>query len=176
MTDTLKSICDQCAHLKSPQLDFISSDFARHREILTRDLQELVSAAANESEKTVVILGGSILEAILYTLIQGQSEYIAERRGTFQFNPDHSLQNYVSIFNRWLNHLMPTVLLPDAVVNYRDLMHINREINAQPGFCTGASRETLRILDVLLAGLSELVAPSEPDTQRTLRNNEAQNF
>jgi len=123
----------------------------------------LLSAAAAESEKSVVVLGGSILEAILYTFIRGQSEYIAERRGTFEFNPDHSLQNYVSIFNKWLNHLMPGVLLPDAVVNYRDLMHINREINSQPGICTSASREMLRILNTLLGGLSELVAPTSPD-------------
>jgi len=163
MTDTLKSICDQCTHLKNPQLDFVPSDFARHRQILARDLRELLSAAAAESEKSVVVLGGSILEAILYTFIRGQSEYIAERRGTFEFNPDHSLQNYVSIFNKWLNHLMPGVLLPDAVVNYRDLMHINREINSQPGICTSASREMLRILNTLLGGLSELVAPTSPD-------------
>jgi len=163
MTDTLKSICDQCTHLKNPQLDFVPSDFARHRQILARDLRELLSAAAAESEKSVVVLGGSILEAILYTFIRGQSEYIAERRGTFEFNPDHSPQNYVSIFNKWLNHLMPGVLLPDAVVNYRDLMHINREINSQPGICTSASREMLRILNTLLGGLSELVAPTSPD-------------
>jgi hypothetical protein len=167
MTDTLRSICDQCTHLKNPLLDFVPPDFARHREILTRDLAELVSAAARENEKTVVILGGSILEAILYTFIQGQSEYIAERRGTFQFNPDHSLKNYVSIFNKWLNHMMPSVLLPDSVVNYRDLMHINREIKAQPGVCGGASRETLRILDALLGGLSELVAPQSLNIQET---------
>lgn len=159
MTDTLKSICDQCAHLKNPQLDFIPSDFARHREILTRDLRELMSAAAAENEKTVVILAGGILEAILYSFIQCQSEYIAERRGTFEFNPDHSLQNYLNIFNRWLNHLMPGVVLPDSVVDYRDLVHINREINSQPGACTGASREMLRIIDGLLGGLSELIAP-----------------
>jgi len=166
MTDTLKSICDQCVHLKNPQLDFIPSDFARHREILTRDLRELTSAAACENEKTVVILAGGILEGILYSFIQGQSAYISERRGTFEFKPDHSLQNYLNIFNRWLNHLVPSVVLPDSVVYYRDLVHINHEINSQPGVCTGASREMLRILDALLGGLSELVVPVYPEILR----------
>lgn len=156
MTDTLKSICDQCAYLNNPQLDFIPIDFSRHREILRRDLRELTSVAGAENEKSVVILAGAILEAILYSFIQGQSEYIAERRGTFKFNPDHSLQNYLSIFNRWLNHLTPSVVLPDSVVYYRDLVHINNEINSRPGVCTNASREMLRILDALLGGLSEL--------------------
>jgi hypothetical protein len=163
MTDTLKSICDQCTHLKNPQLDFIPSDFARHREILTRDLRELTSAAAAENEKTVVILAGGILEGILYSFIQGQTAYIRERRGAFEFNPDHSLQNYVNIFNRWLNHLTPSVLLPDSVVYYRDLVHINQEINSQPDVCAGASREMLRILDALLGALAELAVRPSPD-------------
>jgi len=164
MTDTLKSICDQCPHLKNPQFDFIPTNFVRHREILARDLRELISAAVAENEKSVVILAGGILEAILYSFIQGQSEYIAARRGTFEFNPDHSLQNYVNIFNRWLNHLTPSVVLPDSVVYYRDLVHMNHEINSQLGVCTLASREMLRILDSLLGGLSELVAPQSPVT------------
>jgi hypothetical protein len=156
MTDTLKSICDQCAHLKNPRIDFLPDGFTRHREILARDLGELVSAATAENEKSVVLLSGSILEAILYSFIQGQTDYIAERRGTFAFNPDHSLENYVSIFNRWLRHLMPRVILPDSVVHYRDLVHINREINSQPTICTSASREMLRVLETLLSGLSDV--------------------
>jgi hypothetical protein len=158
MTDTLKSICDQCAHLKNPQLDFIPSHFARHREILIRDLRELASAAAAENEKTVVVMAGGIIEGVLYSVIQGQSSYIEERRGTFEFNPDHSLQNCVNIFNRWLNHLAPGVVLPDSVVYYRDLVHINHELSSQPGVCTGASREMLLILNALLGGLSELAS------------------
>lgn len=159
MTDTLRSICDQCTHLKSPQLDFVPPSLPLHRKILLRDLQELVSAAEGGNEKSVVILGGSILEAILYIFIQGQSEYIAERRGRFEFNPDHSLENYLSIFNRWLSHLIPNVVLPDYLVNYRDLVHINREINSPADICIGASRETLRVLNALLEGLSALIAP-----------------
>jgi hypothetical protein len=164
MTDTLKSICDQCTHLRNPHFDFIPSNSTRHREILVRDLQELLSAAAAENEKTVVILAGSILEGVLYSLIQGQSGYISQRRGTFEFNPDHSLQNYLSIFNKWLNHLTPSVVLPDSVVYYRDLVHINHEINSPHGVCAGASREMLRILDALLGGLSELTIPLSPGT------------
>jgi hypothetical protein len=103
MTDTLKSICEQCTQLKNPQLDFIHADFGRHREILSRDLGELVSAAMAENEKSVVVLAGITLEGILYTLIQCHSAYITERRGEeFVLRPDHSLRNYVDIYNRWL--------------------------------------------------------------------------
>lgn len=158
MTDTLKFICGQCTHLNSQQLDFIPLQFERHREIVARDLRELVSAAASESEKSVVVLAGGVLEAILYTLIAGQVEYIAERRGTFEFNPDHSLQNYINIFNRWLSGLLPTAALSDSVVEYRDLVHFNRELNSPPGFCAMAAREMLLTVDALLGALSEFAA------------------
>jgi len=156
MTDTLKSICEQCTHLNNPQLDFIPAELERCREILARDLRELVSAAAGENEKSVAVLAGIVLEGTLYTLIKWQSGYIAERRGTFEFNPGHSLRNFVEIFNRWLNDLTPTVTLPDSVVYYRDLVHINQELKGEPSICATASREMLRILDLLLGVLSEL--------------------
>ena len=105
MTDTLKSICEQCTHLSNPQLDFTPPDSPRRREILARDLQELIAAAATEREKSVVLLAGSVLEGILHSLIQSHQDYIAERRGTFNFNPTGDLQTYVNIFNRWLSDL-----------------------------------------------------------------------
>ena len=46
MTDTLRSICEQCIRLNNPQLDFIPEHLARQKEIIRRDLVELVSAAA----------------------------------------------------------------------------------------------------------------------------------
>ncbi len=160
MTDTLKSICEQCTHLNKPQLDFIPAGFTRHREAILRDLTELVSAASEEHEKTVVILGGSILEAILYSFLQGQEAYIAKRRGTFTFNPNQNLENYISIFNRWFRDALPNVTLPDFVADYRDLVHINRELNSPPEICTRASRDLLRILDALLHELSEFAGSS----------------
>jgi len=159
MTDTLKSICDQCSHLRNPRLDFIPPELTLHRKILYRDLRELVSAAEAENEKSVVILGGSILEAVLYVFIQCQTGYIVELRGAFEFNPDQSLKNYLDIFNRWLSRLLPSVVLPDYLVSYRDLVHINREISSRADICASASREMLRILDALLEGLSELATP-----------------
>jgi predicted component of type VI protein secretion system len=48
MTDTLKSICGQCPHLNNPQLDFIPEDLRRLKEIILRDLKELVSTASSE--------------------------------------------------------------------------------------------------------------------------------
>ncbi len=169
MTDTLKFICEQCTRLNNPQLDFIPAQFTRHREVVLRDLGELVSAASEEHEKTVVILGGSILEAVLYSFLQGQEAYIAERRGTFTFDPNKSLENYVSIFNRWFRDVLPNVVLPDYVVDYRDLVHINRELMSPPSTCTRAARDILRILDGLLAELSEFAGPSG-DAQPTTTN------
>ncbi len=155
MTDTLRSICEQCIQLQNPQLNFIPPEFERHREILARDLRELVSLAESENEKSVVVLGGSILESILYTFIQAQSGYIAERRGIFEFDPDHSLRNFVEVFNRWLKPLVPTVVLSDSLIESRDLVHINRELAAPPGICATAARDMLRTLNTLLEGLAE---------------------
>lgn len=160
MTDTLKSICEQCTQLKNPQLDFIHADFGRHREILSRDLGELVSAAMAENEKSVVVLAGITLEGVLYTLIQCQSAYITERRGEeFVLRPDHSLQNYVEIYNRYLRVFVAGPSLPDSVVAHRNLVHISRELDYSANVCALASREMLRILDDLLAALSKFASP-----------------
>lgn len=159
MTDTLKSICEQCTNLNNPQLDFIPADLTRHRETILRDLKELVSAASTELEKTVVILAGSILEAVLYSFLQGQEAYIAGRRGTFTFDREQSLENYINIFNRWFRDILPNALLPNLVVGYRDLVHVNRELNSPPDVCARGPREMLRILNVLLGELSQFAGP-----------------
>jgi hypothetical protein len=168
MPDTLKSICDQCLHLNTPRLDFISEELARNRQVILRDLGELISAASGEREKTVVVLSGSILEAVLFTFIQGQAEYIAERRGSFQFDPDQSLQHYVNLFNRWFRDVLPNAVIPDFMVGYRDLVHISRELASPPEVCTGASRELLRMLDAVLGELSQFASPAPADPVRSI--------
>jgi hypothetical protein len=155
MTDTLRSICEQCTHLQRPQLDFIPAELQRHREIVQRDILELVSAASSEREKTVVILAGSLFEALLYSFIEGQIDYIAARRGSFTFDPGQSLGNYVSFFNRWFSDIMS---IPDSVVTYRDLVHINQELQYPVDLCGRAARDMLRLLDNLLGKLSAYVS------------------
>ncbi|PYU93987.1 MAG: hypothetical protein DMG25_07910 [Acidobacteria bacterium] len=160
MTDTLRSICEQCIRLNNPQLDFIPEHLARQKEIIRRDLVELVSAAAAGLEKAVTVLTGSILEAVLYTFIQGQEAYIAKRRGDFTFNPEHSLQNYMEIFNRWFRDQLPDAELPHFVITYRDLIHINRELSSPPDICAQASRSMLRILNNLLGEVAKFAGAS----------------
>jgi hypothetical protein len=152
MTDTLKSICEQCTHLHNPQLDFLPEEFQRPREIILRDLQELTSAASFEREKTVIMLAGGLFEAILYCFIQAQNNYIVARRGSFTFDPEHGLENYVSIFNKWFSDVLT---IPDSIVGYRDMVHINRELQFPPDICPRAAREMLRLLDILVSKLSE---------------------
>jgi hypothetical protein len=152
MTDTLKSICEQCTHLHNPQLEFIPAGIQRQREIILRDLKELISAASLEREKSVVVLAGGLFESVLYCFIQAQSDYIAARRGSFTFDPEHSLENYVSIFNRWFSTVFT---VPDAVVDYRDMVHLNQELKQPPEACRNAAPEMLRLLDTLLGKLSE---------------------
>jgi len=160
MTDTLRSICEQSIQLNNPPLDFIPAGSTRHKEIILRDLKELVSAAFAEQEKTVVVLAGSILEAVLHGFIQGQASYIAARRGAFQFNPELGLEDYKNIFNRWFSDVLPGVVLPDYVADYRNLIHINRELNSPLDICSRASREMLRILESLLNEFSQFASPS----------------
>jgi hypothetical protein len=152
MTDTLKSICEQCIHLHNPQLDFIPEEFYRQREIILRDLQELASASSLELEKTVIMLAGGLFEALLYCFIQAQNDYIIARRGSFTFDPEKGLGNFVSTFNTWFSDVLT---IPDTVVGYRDMVHINRELKFPPDICPRAAREMLRLLDSLLGKLSE---------------------
>lgn len=155
MTSTLKSLFDQCAQLQNPRLEFLPAEFGSHRAIILRDLSELRAAAVAGHEKTVVVLAGSLIESVLYCFLQTQQGYISTRRGVeFEFNPGHTLENYVRVFNRYFGDVVPDVTLPDALVRYRNLVHFDREINSAPGTCTIASRELLQMLEKLLAGLA----------------------
>jgi hypothetical protein len=150
MIDTLKSICEQCAHLREPQLEFIPQESQRQREIILRDLRELIAAASNEQVRSVVLLAGSLIEAALYAFIQSQSEYISQRRGEFTFHREHDLNNFVSIFNTYFSDL---ARIPDIVVAYRNTTHINCELEFDEDVCLRAARDLLRQLDVLLGAL-----------------------
>src|SRR5258707_6912563 len=129
MTDPLKSICEQCPQLNTPQLDFIPPELLRHREIIRRDLRELIFAASNELQRSVVLLASSLLQAVLFSFLSGQESYIAAIRGPgFVFDPNMSLQNYKEIFNRFFGRAIPGSDLPDLIVDYRDSVHINKEL------------------------------------------------
>jgi hypothetical protein len=155
MTDTLRSICEQCSQVNAPQLDFIPPELLRHKEIIRRDLRELVAAANNELERSVVLLAGSLLESVLFSFLRGQEAYISAIRGAaFAFDPQMSLQNYKDIFDRYFGRAIPGSQLPDIIVDYRDTIHINRELAETEDVCSRASREMLRILDKLLADLA----------------------
>ena len=156
MTDTLRSICERCTHLNNQRLDFIPAILMRHKQIILRDLRELVSVASSECEKAVVTLAGSVLEAILYSFLQGQERRISERRGeAFTLYPEKGLQYYLDTFNRWFRKDFPKLQLPDSVVDCRDLVHFNRELNSPPGECGKAARMLLRTLDALLGELAD---------------------
>jgi hypothetical protein len=159
MIDTLRSICEQCIHLNDPKLDFIPAGSTRHRQIILRDLKELISATSSGLEKAVLVLSGSILEAVLYGFIQAQEPYIAAKRGTFKFDPNQGLEEYKNIFNRWFGDVLPNGLLPDIVVEYRNLVHVNRELNSSPDICALASRDMMRVVDALLGDLAQFPAP-----------------
>ena len=155
MTDTLRSICEQCSRLSAPQLDFVPPASARHKEIIERDLRELVTAANNERDRSVVLLAGSLLESVLFSFLKGQETYISAIRGRpFVFDPNLSLQNYKEIFNRFFGRAIPGSELPDLIVEYRDTIHINRELAMPDDVCSRASRDLLRILDKLLSDLA----------------------
>jgi hypothetical protein len=156
MIDTLKSICERCVWLSNPQLEFIPKESQRQREIILRDIRELAFAASQEQEKTVIVLAGSLFESILYCFIQTQSGHIAARRGSFTFNPEHSLENYVEIFNRWFSS---SLTIPNLVIDYRHMVHINRELKYGPEVCHAAAGEMLRMLEALLGELARYPAP-----------------
>ncbi len=161
MTDTLKSICEQCIHLNNPQLDFIPDDLQRYREIIRRDLAELVRAAFYELEKSVVALTGSLLEAVLYCFLKSQ-EFIVSKRRTERviIGPEEGLQTYINIFRRFrpdFSFALSADLLPQASVGYRDLIHVNSEVSSDPDFCRKAAPEMLLILDAALGEFAKTV-------------------
>ena len=161
MTDTLKSICEQCSQLNAPKLDFIPPGLTRQNKIIRRDLWELVVAANNELDRSVVLLAGSLLESVLFSFLSGQETYMSAIRGTpFIFDPEMSLRNYKEIFNRYFGRPIPGSQLPDFIVDYRDAIHINRELQQPEEMLGRASREMLRILDKLLADLTGFAAPT----------------
>jgi hypothetical protein len=117
-------------------------------------LRELVAVASEEHEKACVVLGGSILEAILFSFLQRQEERITERRGLkYTFDPNQDLQNYLDIFNKWFGRDFPTLRLPDILVDYRNLVHFNRELSVPPDECKKAAVTLLRTLDALIGEL-----------------------
>jgi hypothetical protein len=156
MTDTLRSICEQSIHLNNPRLDFLPANLARNKEIILRDLRELVAVASSEHEKACTILAGSILEATLFSFLQWQVPQISARRGdSFSLDPrKQNLQDYLSIFNRYFASEFPNLQLPNGLVDCRDLVHFNRELSAPPGECKRAARTLLRTLDALLGELA----------------------
>jgi hypothetical protein len=154
MTDTLKSICEQCTHLNNPRLDFIPAELTRHKEIILRDLRELVSVASSEHEKACAILAGSIFEAILFTFLLWQKARIAALKPGFTFDTTRGLRYYLGIFDECFRKDFPNLELSNELVSYRDLVHINRELRAQPGECRRGAVTLLRFLDALIGELS----------------------
>ena len=101
----------------------------------------------------MVILAGCVFESVLFSLIQNQLDYIAARRGApFLFDPDQSLGNYVSIYNKYFSDLGA---LPDLVVEYRDIVHLNKELKFPSEMCRTAASDMLRLLDALLGSLGK---------------------
>lgn len=163
MTDTLRSICEQCSQLNTPRLDFVPSELQRNKEIIRRDLRELVIAASNELDRAVVLLAGSLTESILFSFLNGQNSYIELiSRREFAFPPKMSLQNCKEVFNAYFGGAIPGSRLPDLIVDYRNTIHINQELLLPEDTCARASRELLRILDKLLGDLTTFAAPETP--------------
>ena len=156
MTDTLRSICEQSTYLNNPRLDFIPDSLPRHKEIILRDLRELVSVASGEHEKAVVVLAGSILETVLCSFLKVREAQITALRGEeFTFPPKPGLQDYLNIFNKWFRNEFPSLQLRDDIVDYRHLVHFNRELESPPGECGRAARMLLRTVDALLGELAQ---------------------
>jgi hypothetical protein len=159
MTDTLKSTYEQCAHLTSPPLRFVPDSLDRHREIILRDLSELADAASREMEKSVLMLAGSIFEAVLHAFLQGpqQQAFIsARRKAEFVFDVRSNLRECIKIYNKWFTQALPGSKLEYFVADYRDFVQVNRELRAAPVTCGRAAREMLRALDSFLGCLESL--------------------
>jgi hypothetical protein len=160
MTDTLWSIYERCPRLQEPLLDFIPDELLQFKQLIRRDLRELGAAAAAQLEKTVAMLAGSILEAVLYCFLQGQKEYLSDQiKSEFSVDPlRKGLPDFVSVFNRFFVHRF--FKIPDVAITSRDLIHASREVwelSREPDICGRAAREMLPLLDALLSRFADFV-------------------
>lgn len=159
MTDTLKSICEQCTNLQTPSLNFIPDELSLNREIIRRDISQLLLAASVESDKAVLLLAGALFEAILYSFLKSQERFISQRKGNgFTLKLEEGLQYFKDTFNRWFSDVIPNVKLPDSIVDYRNLVHFHNELefaSSTPDVCAQAARALLLTLNNLVGGLTD---------------------
>jgi len=162
MTDTLWSIYERCPRLQEPLLDFIPDELLQFRELIRRDLRELGAAASAQLEKTVAVLAGSVVEAVLYCFLQSQKEYLsAQINKEFSVDPRRQgLPELVGVFNRFFAHRF--FKIPDIAITSRDLIHASREaleLSREPDVRGRAAREMLPLLDTLLSRFAEFAEP-----------------
>ena len=131
------------------------------REIVTRDVVELVSAMRAGLAKCTIILGGSLLEAVLIDVLDRNravaSSYMRKRR----FPEDASLFDLINIAGdqrllespRYL--LSPTsVAIAKAVTNHRDLIHPHAEARGRIRVDAATAQAIVHLLNVVVRDLA----------------------
>lgn len=124
--------------------DFISDK--NFRELLIRDYQELKNCVETKSTKSVLVLSGSIIEAVL-------TEYF------IQFPPDG--KNEAQILTSTLNNLVEWAVqegvisekeknLAGVVKDYRNLIHPGREIRKGEKFDFDSAKISESVLNIIL--------------------------
>jgi hypothetical protein len=117
-------------------------------------LRELLSVASSEHVKACVTLAGSIIEAVLLTFLLWQEARIAALKPGFTLDPTRGLRYYLGIFDDCFREDFPNLQFSNEVASFRDFVHINRELRAEPGECREGAITLLKKVDALVGELS----------------------
>lgn len=146
-------IRESLAEIRQSALEFVSDD--SFQAILRRDLEELVSAVSANLNKSVAMLAGSIMEAVLVDIIGRRPDLAQSYMGKKKFPADASLDKLIEIAvaESLLDSL--AMSLVSSIKDYRDLIHPDRERRERIKLDGATTASLLALLRLVLRSLHE---------------------
>ncbi|MFA5819337.1 MAG: hypothetical protein WC854_08675 [Bacteroidales bacterium] len=129
--------------------EFINDD--NLRKILNRDYLELEILVANKATKSILIISGSLIEAVLvdYFLNNPPDKYNDDK--IFQLNLSELID--LAVENKLISQR--TKELSTVIRNYRNLIHPGREIRKNESFDIETSNVAYNLLKIIVSEIRE---------------------
>lgn len=155
----LRYISQSCSWILNGKITFIDELICpRYRDIVERDMSELIYTLLTNSWKSSLILIGSIFEGLLYCFLKGNEEFLKEVSGNqnYEVRENGRLLYYLRLFRRYFG-IFDLDYLPDFITSYRNIVHPNYEINqSRISISDSAVRQALMLLNRLIRDFEEL--------------------
>ncbi len=151
--DLAPDVGESLAEVRQSALDFVSDQALQ--AILRRDLEELVSAVSAGLDKSVAMLAGSIMEAVLVDVIDRRPDLAQGYMGKKKFPSDASIDKLVEIAvaENLLDSLATSLV--DSIKDYRDLIHPDRERRLRTKLDGATTASLLALLRLVLRSLHD---------------------